>query len=259
MNRLTIIRWDRRRWAVRMAMAAFLFLAACGNRESQNPPSAAEPAAVETASESSEPAEGVIVAMGDSLTEGYGVSEESAYPAVLENRLREAGYPFRVVNAGISGETSAGALSRAEWVLSLEPDIVILETGANDGLRGVDPASTRGNISETLDIFRERDVVVVLAGMRMVRNLGAEFTDAFEALYPELAAEKDVLLVPFFLEGVAADPGLNLEDGIHPNAEGYQIVVDTLFPRVVKAIRRWRGTNRALPETGETETVDSEG
>ena len=233
--------------------AAFLLASvACGKRDAEPPPPASEPAETATTDVPgfAEPPEGLVVAMGDSLTEGYGVPEEAAYPALLENRLREAGYRFEVVNAGISGETSAGARSRTEWILNLEPDIVILATGGNDGLRGVDPANTRANIAEILDIFRERDVVAVLAGMRMFRNLGAEFVDAFEALYPDVAAEKDVLLVPFLLEGVAAEPALNLEDGIHPNAEGYRVVAENVFPHVEEAIRRWRAARRDGAEIG---------
>jgi acyl-CoA thioesterase-1 len=184
--------------------------------------------------------EGTIVAIGDSLTEGYGLSEDAAYPALLEQKLRTEGYPFRVVNAGISGETSSGTRSRIEWILTLEPDIVILATGANDGLRGIDPEVTRKNIAEIIRILRENHVVVVMAGMRMVRNLGREYTETFAAVYPALAKEFDVIFIPFLLEGVAANPTLNQADGIHPNAEGYRILVDQIFPWVAEAIALWR-------------------
>jgi acyl-CoA thioesterase-1 len=184
--------------------------------------------------------EGTIVAMGDSLTEGYGVPEGESYPAVLEARLRAAGYNFEVVNAGNSGETSSGARSRAEWVLKLEPDIVILVTGANDGLRGVDPALTRKNIAETVEVFQDNGVPVVLGGMQMVRNMGEEFTREFAAIFPSVAEEKGLIRIPFFLEGVAMEPSLNLDDGVHPNAEGYRRIVDTVFPHVVRAIEKWR-------------------
>jgi acyl-CoA thioesterase-1 len=142
------------------------------------------------------------------------------------------------VNAGISGETSSGALSRVAWVLKLRPDIVILETGANDGLRGIDPRVTRNNIDETIRILKENKVTVVLAGMRMVTNLGREFTRAFAAIYPELAGKHDVILVPFFLKGVAGEPSLNQADGIHPTPEGYRIVTETVYPFVLEAIER---------------------
>jgi acyl-CoA thioesterase-1 len=179
---------------------------------------------------------GTIVAVGDSLTAGLGVNEEEAYPAQLEKKLRAAGYDWKVVNAGISGETSSGTLSRINWVMKLKPDIVILETGANDGLRGIDPAVTRKNIDETIRILKERNVTVVLAGMRMVRNLGKEFTKGFADLYPFLARKHGLILVPFFLQGVAGDPSLNRPDGIHPTAEGYRIITENIFPFAQKAI-----------------------
>jgi acyl-CoA thioesterase-1 len=182
--------------------------------------------------------EGTIVAVGDSLTAGLGVGEEDAYPARLEKKLRSTGHNWRVVNAGISGETSSGALSRVAWVLKLRPDIVILETGANDGLRGIDPAVTRKNIEETMRILKQNRVTVVLAGMRMVTNLGQEFTRAFAAIYPELARKHDLILVPFFLTGVAGEPSLNQADGIHPTPEGYRIVTETVYPFVLEAIER---------------------
>ncbi|MDA8422099.1 MAG: arylesterase [Nitrospiraceae bacterium] len=184
--------------------------------------------------------QGTIVAMGDSLTAGFGVIENDAYPAQLERKLQAAGLPWKVVNAGISGETSSGALSRVNWVLKLKPDIVILETGANDGLRGIDPRVTQRNIDETLRILKENHVLVVLAGMRMVRNLGSEYTDAFHAIYPRLAREHDVLLIPFFLQGVAGESSLNQKDGIHPTAEGYRIITEAIYPYVFQAIKRYQ-------------------
>jgi len=180
----------------------------------------------------------VIVCMGDSLTAGYGVDEDKAYPALLESRLQEAGYPFTVINAGVSGETSSGALSRLEWMLTLAPDIVILETGANDGLRGVDPALTRRNIETIVHQLQARGIVVVLAGMQMVRNLGSEFTRSFGVIYPEIADTTGVILIPFFLEGVAGRPALNQADGIHPTAEGYRRITANLYPYVLEAIRQ---------------------
>jgi acyl-CoA thioesterase-1 len=184
--------------------------------------------------------QGTIVAMGDSLTAGLGVDETDAYPAQLERKLKAAGLHWRVVNAGISGETSSGALSRINWMLKLKPDIVILETGANDGLRGIDPRLTQKNIDETLRILKENNVLVVLAGMRMVKNLGAEYTEAFHAIYPRLAAKYNITLVPFFLQGVAGDPSLNQRDGIHPTAEGYRVITEMIYPYVSQAIRRSR-------------------
>lgn len=184
--------------------------------------------------------EGIIVAVGDSLTAGYGLDETNAYPAQLERRLREAGYPWRVVNAGISGETSSGALSRVKWVLTLKPDIVVLVTGANDGLRGIDPKVTEKNLDEMIRTLKERNVTVVLGGMKMVTNLGRAYTGAFSAVYPAVARRHDLILVPFFLDGVAGRADLNQDDGIHPTAEGYRVVVDTVFPFVTRAIEKRR-------------------
>lgn len=180
--------------------------------------------------------DGTIVAVGDSLTAGLGVNEENAYPARLEKKLRAAGYNWQVINAGISGETSSGTLSRVLWVLKLKPDIVILETGANDGLRGIDPRVTRKNIDETVRILKKNNVVVVLAGMRMVTNLGRKFTDEFYSNYPAVAQKYNLILVPFFLANIAGDPLLNQADGIHPTAEGYRKVTETVYPYVQKAI-----------------------
>ena len=186
----------------------------------------------------------VIVCMGDSLTAGYGVDEAQAYPALLEARLHEMGFPYRVINAGVSGETSSGALSRLDWMLTLDPDIVILETGANDGLRGVDPALTRRNIEAIVARLKAKDIIVVLAGMQMVRNLGPEFTRSFGAIYPEIARASELILIPFFLEGVAGRSDLNQADGIHPTAEGYRIIVDHIQPYIVQAIENHRQQNR---------------
>jgi acyl-CoA thioesterase-1 len=182
--------------------------------------------------------DGTIVAVGDSLTAGLGVSEDDAYPARLEKKLRSAGYSWRVINAGNSGETSSGTLSRVDWILKLKPDIVILETGANDGLRGIDPRVTRKNIDAVLDLLKRNNIVVVLAGMRMVPNLGREFTAAFGTIYPDLARKYGLILVPFFLKDVAGEMSLNQSDGMHPTSEGYRIITDTVYPYIVEAIKK---------------------
>ena len=196
--------------------------------------------AARPAADAGETALGVIVCMGDSLTAGYGVDENQAYPALLEKRLHETGLTYTVINAGISGETSSGALSRLDWMLTLNPDIVILETGANDGLRGVDPALTRRNIETIVSDLQARGIIVVLAGMQMVRNLGPDFTRAFSAIYPDIARQNDLILMPFFLEGVAGRPSLNQADGIHPTPEGYRIIIANLYPYVLEAIQRYQ-------------------
>lgn len=176
--------------------------------------------------------------MGDSLTEGLGVDPADAYPAQLERRLQESGYEVTVVNAGVSGETSSGALSRVDWVLRQKPDIVILATGGNDGLGGLDPALTQDNIDRIVQKIQASGAVVVLAGMEMVQNMGAQFTSDFRAIYPEIAQRRSLILMPFLLEGVATDPDLNQGDFIHPTAKGYTIVADNLYPYVLQAIEQ---------------------
>jgi acyl-CoA thioesterase-1 len=221
------------------AVAALLGLGACRGGEAPAPPPPSPPAA--TAAD-----EGLIVAVGDSLTAGFGVDERDAWPAQLERRLRADGYRWKVVNAGISGETSAGARARIDWVLGLKPDIVVVETGANDGLRGLPPLVLRQNLDAILATLRERRVVTVVAGMRMLRNLGERYTAAFAEIYPDLAGAHDAILIPFFLEGVAANPALNQADGLHPTAEGYRVVTGVLYPAILEAIVR----SRAARERG---------
>jgi acyl-CoA thioesterase-1 len=182
-----------------------------------------------------------IVAVGDSLTAGFGVAEEEAYPALLEKKLQADGYSYRVVNAGVSAETSSGTLSRLEWILTMAPDIVILETGANDGLRGIDPQLAEKNIREILKVLGERQVVVLFAGMKMVRNLGPLYVAQFNSLYPRLAEESGAIFMPFFLEGVAMQSGLNQADGVHPNGAGYKKIVENLYPYVLQAIKKTEG------------------
>jgi acyl-CoA thioesterase-1 len=184
--------------------------------------------------------EGTIVAVGDSLTEGLGVEEELAYPAVLEKKLNDLGYPYQVINAGISGETSSGTLARIKWILTLKPDIVILVIGANDGFRGIDPDLIKTNIQKIVKELKIQNVTVVLGAMQIVQNLGRDYTTAFEKIYPEVAHSEAIILTSFFLKGVAANRKLNQADGIHPTADGYQIIVDNITPYVVEAIKSHR-------------------
>jgi len=202
--------------------------AGCQERDQPPPPETESKAVV---------FEGTIVAVGDSLTAGLGVAQEDAYPALLERRLATAGYRYRVINAGVSGETTSGALSRTQWVLKLKPDIVILESGANDGLRGIEPQLIARNLTQMVERFAAAGATVVLAGMKMPLNLGPEYARDFAAVYPAVAADQGVILVPFFLEGVGGRRPLNQPDGIHPTAEGYRRVVDNVFPGVVEAIK----------------------
>ena len=182
---------------------------------------------------------GTIVALGDSLTAGYGVDEAEAYPALLEKRLLIDGFFFRVINAGISGETSSGTLSRIEWVIrSLNPDIIILETGANDGLRGVDPKVLEKNLDRTITIIREKNIGILLAGMKLPPNLWPVYTARFSNVYPKIADRHGIALIPFFLESVAGDARYNLPDRMHPNPEGYRRILDTIYPYVLEVVKQ---------------------
>ncbi len=178
----------------------------------------------------------VIVAMGDSLTVGYGVAEADAYPARLERKLREAGHSCRVLNAGVNGEKSGEALSRLPQVLAMEPEVLILQTGTNDGLRGVPPEEMHRNIADIVRTLQERGVRVVLAGMRNLKQRTGDYDEAFARVYPAVAERFGVILIPEFLTGVAGQPGLNRADGIHPTGEGYRLVVETVFPYVVQVL-----------------------
>lgn len=176
----------------------------------------------------------VIVAFGDSLTEGYGIDREEAYPAQLENSLIELGYDVKVFNSGYSGETSTGALNRVNWVLTLNPEIVILTTGANDAIRGIDLSITKSNIEKIIDNLEKNNVTVILSGMEIYDNLGETYTKEFREIYPQIAQEKNISFIPLFLEGVAANSSLNIADQIHPNKEGYEIIVNqNILPKLV--------------------------
>lgn len=181
--------------------------------------------------------ERVIVAFGDSLTAGFGVAPEEAYPALLGARLKAAGYPYRVVNAGVSGDTTAGGLRRVDWALQAKPDIVILELGANDGLRGQNLGAMQANLEALVRRFQAAGARVVLAGMRLPPNYGA-YADQFYAVYRAVARSTGATFVPFFLDGVAADARLNQADGIHPTAEGYRLVVERLWPYLTPLLHR---------------------
>lgn len=189
--------------------------------------------------------EGTIVAVGDSLTAGLGVPEELAYPARLANKLHADGFAYQVINAGVSGETSSGARSRIEWVIaSLNPDIVILETGANDGLRGIDPKILEANLNEICIFLKENNVEVLLAGMQMLPNLGPDYTRSFSSIYPRIAQKHQLVFMPFFLKDVAGDIRLNQSDRLHPRAPGYDRIADNIYPYVLQAIERLRKKKR---------------
>lgn len=171
-----------------------------------------------------------VVFLGDSLTAGYQLAEEQAWPALVAERLAGEGLPFRAINAGVSGDTSAGGLARLDWVLRADPDVVVVELGANDALRGSDLASTEENLRRILERLREEGVAVLLVGLQIPPNYGPDYARRFTQLFPRLAEEHDVPLVPFLLERVAGNDSLNLGDRIHPNAAGHRIVAETVAP-----------------------------
>ena len=177
-----------------------------------------------------------IIFYGDSLTAGYGLAPENAFPAIVGSQLSEQG-DYKVVNAGVSGETSSGGLTRIDWVLNQPVDIFILELGANDGLRGIPPEQTTINLQGIINKVKEKypDCEVVIAGMMVPPNMGADYADKFSKVFPQLSEENDAALIPFLLDGVAGDPELNLPDGIHPNVEGHKIVAGNVM-KVLKPL-----------------------
>ena len=170
-----------------------------------------------------------IVAFGDSLTAGLGVASDETYPAELQRRLDALGLRYRVINAGVSGETTAGGLRRVPWILRSNPAIVILELGANDGLRGLRVDETKANLARIIQQLQQSGAQVVLAGMKLPPNYGKDYLAGFERLYPELSARYHVPLIPFFLDGIAGSTVLNQADGIHPTAHGYRVIVEGML------------------------------
>jgi acyl-CoA thioesterase-1 len=172
-----------------------------------------------------------LVFFGDSLTAGYGVDPDAAFPALIQKKIDDAGRSWRVVNAGLSGETTAGGLRRLDWILRQPVDLIVIELGANDGLRGIKPEVTEANLQAIIDRIRARDphAGIVLAGMRLPTNLGPEYTAAFAAIFPDLAVRNHVGLIPFLLEGVGGHPDLNQGDGMHPTAKGHEKVAETVW------------------------------
>jgi len=211
-------------------------LAGCGKQEPPEapPPSAPSPAARQTP-EAPTDTRPVILCFGDSLTAGYGVEEASSYPSLLQAALDARGYRYRVVNAGISGDTTAGGVSRLADAISMKPALVLLELGGNDGLRGVPIDVTRANLDELIRGFQGAGARVVLAGMTLPRNYGPEYIGQFEQLYRDLASRHKLTLIPFLLEPLIAKPGMMQNDGIHPTASGYREVVPS-FVRILEPL-----------------------
>lgn len=177
-----------------------------------------------------------IVALGDSLVAGYGLRASEAFPARLQQALAAKGIAAKITNAGVSGDTAADGLARLDWSVPEGTEAVIVELGANDALRGIDPAATRAALAAILRRLRARGIPVLLCGMLAPRNLGTDYARAFDAIFPDLAAAYNVLLYPFFLRGVATDPALNQRDGLHPSGAGIDVIVNAILPKVEELI-----------------------
>jgi acyl-CoA thioesterase I len=179
-----------------------------------------------------------IVAFGDSLTAGYRLAPDEAFPVRLAAKLKARGHDVAVANAGVSGDTTAGGRARIDWSVPDGTDAVILELGANDALRGLPPDQARANLEAMITSLKAKGAEILLAGMRAPRNYGLEYTDAFDRIFPELAEKHGLLLYPFFLDGIVLDAKLNLDDGIHPTARGVDVIVDRILPQVEELIAR---------------------
>jgi acyl-CoA thioesterase I len=177
------------------------------------------------------PSTRTILVLGDSLAAGYGLDGTQAFPTLLQNKIKEAQLNYEIVNAGVSGDTSAGGLRRIDWVLKRKIDVLLLELGGNDGLRGQPVDAMRRNLQTIIDRTRAKypQVQIIIAGMQMPTNLGAEYARTFQKVFPDLAQKNNAILIPFLLEGVGGDPKLNLPDGIHPTAEGHKIVAENIW------------------------------
>jgi acyl-CoA thioesterase-1 len=220
-----------------LALCLLMALAACrGKADDPNASNQERRAApVQAPDDGSAPERPKIVALGDSLTAGLGLLEQQAYPALLQKKLDAEGYEFDVVNAGVSGDTSAGGLRRLDWALEGDVRVLIVALGANDGLRGLSVAQMKKNLAEIIEQARDRGIVVILAGMEAPPNYGPEYTAAFRQAYQEVAREQRVLFIPFLLADVAGQPTLNQGDGIHPNTEGAAVMAETVW-RVLRPV-----------------------
>lgn len=184
----------------------------------------------------------MVLFLGDSLAAGYGLQASQAFPALIQQKIDGLDWNFKVINAGLSGDTSAGGLRRIDWLLRGRVDVLVLELGGNDGLRGIDLASTRANLQGIIDKVKAKNprVKIVIAGMMVPPNLGQEYTRRFQQMYPELARTNQAVLIPFLLEGVAGDAKLNLPDGIHPTAEGHKLVAETVWKHLRPVLQELR-------------------
>ena len=207
-----------------------LLMAACnnttGNKEKKEIANPVENNPAQTSSK-----EKIILFFGNSLTAGYGLESDEAFPGLIQERIDSLGLNYKVINAGLSGETTASGNTRIDWVLNQKVDIFILELGGNDGLRGISTEETRKNLQQMIDKIKSKypDCLIILAGMQIPPNMGPEYTTSFRTIFPEVAEKNQVALIPFLLEGVGGEPDLNLPDGIHPNEKGHKIVTENVW------------------------------
>lgn len=208
-----------------------LFLINCKETPKSTETSIAAEAAAGDSVNDTESGNKVILFFGDSLTAGYGIELEEAFPALIQQRLDSLGMDYTVINSGLSGETTSGGLNRIKWVLNQKVDVFVLELGANDGLRGIPLDQTQSNLQAIIEEVKNKnpDTQIILAGMQIPPNMGPEYTTEFRQLFPELADKNDIPLIPFLLDGVAGIPEMNLEDGIHPTPEGHKIVTENVW------------------------------
>jgi len=223
---------------------SFILIASCGKQDKTKNEDNTE-TVVETENSSSPETEensNVILFFGNSLTAGYQLEASEAYPAVIQRKIDSLGYGYQVVNAGLSGDTTASGKSRLDWVLNQDIDVFVLELGANDGLRGIPLSETRQNLQAIIDTVKAKNpsADIILAGMQIPPNMGQDYTTEFRTIFPDLAEQNNVALIPFLLEGVAGNPDLNLNDGIHPTAEGYKIVAENVWGVLENVLKQER-------------------
>lgn len=234
----------KRKLATLALMLVIPGLAGCGAGTAEETPAVRTEAPAPVAAAPAAPAVSaqdqdapLVVFLGDSLTAGYGLPEDQAYPALLDRRLDSKGTPIRILNAGVSGDTTAGGLSRLDWLLKQKPDVLVVALGGNDGLRGLDLAQSEKNLREIVRRGKESGARILLLGMMMPPNYGRDYTERFRNMYPEIADEFDVPLLPFLLENVGGIADLNQADGIHPTAKGQEIVADNVEPYLVEIVK----------------------
>ncbi len=227
------------RTLLRFSYLLFIFCTSCGNLGTKNPDSVekgknSSESIVETKTEKK-----VILFFGNSLTAGMGLDPNEAFPSLIQVKIDSLQLPYKVVNAGLSGETTASGKNRISWVLNTDIDVFVLELGANDGLRGIPLKETRTNLQDIIDVVQHKNpnTTIILAGMQIPPNMGQEYTTEFKGIFPELAQKNNIGLIPFLLEDVAGNPDLNQADGIHPTAEGQKIIANNIWPIIVDATK----------------------